>query len=288
MEKSMIGITGATGQVGQEFVKLLVAQNIEAKLLVRNLEKAQGLFNNPSRIEHLDFDLPSTYAKALTGVDKLFLICYRPKEDLLRAFLAEAKKQGVHRIVVMSGMGADKSRSHFLGRLEELVQATGIPSVSLRANWFMQNFGTMFHDMITRDKCLRFADGQAKLSFVDARDVAEVALHCLLNRDLAANFEAFDITGPESLSHKEVAQLFSEHLSYEIDYRELSEEEACKQLGWDENILNLFRDIRKGYTTPTSEAVNSLLQKPARNFRDYVKENRQVWLSQKTGSGANK
>jgi len=272
-----IAVTGATGQVGRELARYLQENKLENRLLVRNPERVLLHSHEPSTAVQFDFNEPETYAKALEGIDRLFLVCSSVQESSLIPFLQFACQTGVEQIVVMSGIGADINKKHFLARLEKLVKDSGIPYVALRANWFFQNFGSHFLDMIKSQHELTFPDGGASLSFVDARDIAEVALH-FLTSDIVEKGIAFDITGPESLSHAAVAQLFSKHLPYEIGYRQLTESEAREELGWNDEWLELFKDIQNGLTAPVSDSVQKILGKPPRRFEEYIIDNKPLWL----------
>jgi uncharacterized protein YbjT (DUF2867 family) len=272
-----IAITGATGQVGKELAFLLQEENTANQLLVRNPERAAFLQHKTSRIVPFDFNKSETYENALKDVDKLFLVCDSSiGESAISAFLNAAQHRGIKKIILISGIGADKIKTHFLAKLEALVKESEIPFIALRANWFFQNFGTYFRDMIVDKHELSFPDGRKPISFVDTRDIAEVASYLLIKpvEDLKLGY---DITGPESLSHEAVAQLFSNYLGYPVAYKELSEQEAKDKLDWDDEWLNLFRDIRNGITSPVSNSVEKILGKPSRRLQDYIKENISLW-----------
>lgn len=272
-----IAVTGATGQVGRELARYLHEKKLDYRLLVRNPQRASLHSLELSKTIQFDFNEAETYTSALEGIDRLFLVCSSVQEGYLVPFLQSARQSGVEQIVVMSGIGANINKKHFLARLENLVKDSGIPYVALRANWFFQNFGSHFLDMVKNQHELTFPDGGAGLSFVDARDIAELALH-FLTHSVNEKEMAFDITGPETLSHAQVAQLFSKHLPYEVGYRQLTELEAKEELGWNDEWLELFKDIRDGLTAPVSGSVEKILGKSPRYFEKYIKENKALWL----------
>ncbi len=272
-----VAITGASGQVGRELAFLLQRENRPTQLLARDPTSASFLQHDSSRIVAFDFNNPNSYKEALEGVDRLFLSCNSSSSDeVIKTFLSAAKTSGIREIVVMSGMGADKIKTQFLAKLEAFVEESHIPYVALRANWFYQNFSSCFKEMITRHRELTFPDGGAPISLVDARDVAEVASY-FLSKDFDESAVGYDITGPESLTHQAVADLFSKHLSYPVGYREIGEKEAREQLHWNDEWLSLFRDIREKITAPVSLSVEKILGKPARYLEDYIKENLSIW-----------
>ncbi len=252
-----IGVTGATGQVGRELVTFLKKSKQPAKLLCRDIKKLANQ-KDSFEITHFDFEDPSTYEQAIDGCDRIFLVCTSAAlKSHLNTFLQLAEEKSVKQIVLISGLGVSTNQSHFLLNIEKIIESFSIPFVSLRANWFMQNFSSSFLSMVKEKKSLTFPDGRAPLSFIDAKDLAEVALY-FLTHPISKENQYFDITGSESLTHEEIAQIFSKYLPYSVEYRELTEEEAKESLGWDDVWLELFRDIRKGTTAPVSDAVEKI------------------------------
>ena len=272
-----IAVTGATGQVGRELVRYLQQNNIDNRLLVRDLKKASLLAHPSSRLVSFDYRKSETYAPALKSANRLFLVCDILLVAEAESLLNSAKEAGIKQIVMMSGIGADKSKIHALARLEKIVEASGIPYIALRANWFFQNFGSFFREMVTDKRELSFPDAKTPISFVDSRDIAEVAFYFLTHP--IPQSTAYDITGPESLTHQDVADLFSKHLPYKVTYKQLSEKEAKEELGWDDEWLHLFKDIRDGFASQVSNSVQKILERTPRRFETYILENRSLWIS---------
>jgi dihydroflavonol-4-reductase len=67
-------VTGATGLLGNNLVRLLVAQGHEVKALVRSKEKAQKLLDDVKNVEFIQGDMENVvgFAEALQGCDVLF------------------------------------------------------------------------------------------------------------------------------------------------------------------------------------------------------------------------
>lgn len=264
----MLGITGATGQVGREVVHFLNLKKKIPKLLVRDLKKGESL---QGELTYFDFSCPETYAEALEEVKVLFLVVTKVNADLER-FLSFCSKSEVEFIVLMSGMGADHNPNHFLAQAEAAVRKSGIPFTALRANWFFQNFGSMFLDAIKQGE-LALPAGEAKLSFVDVRDVAEVAVQLLLNWKQAK--PNYVLTGEEALSHHEVCAIISKYLGRPVAYRSITDKEALELFasqGWNQQTLLLFEDMREGIVEPIFPDVREMLGKPARRFDAFAKD----------------
>lgn len=106
-----IGITGATGQLGQLVVQNLKERNTGATIvaLVRDPKKAADL-GVDARV--FDYNQPETFAEALKGIDKLLLISGNEIGNRTAQHtnvIEAAKKAGVKLIAYTSLLHADKS-----------------------------------------------------------------------------------------------------------------------------------------------------------------------------------
>ena len=97
----MFFVTGATGNAGNAVVQALVSHGHQVRALVRDDRKA-GL---PVGVEPVVGDLndPRTFAGALEGVRGIFLLS---GYDRLSELLAEIRRSGVERIVLLSNSAA--------------------------------------------------------------------------------------------------------------------------------------------------------------------------------------
>jgi uncharacterized protein YbjT (DUF2867 family) len=240
-------ITDPTGTIGNSVVKQLASsgQNIirvavDAKDKVDKLKHAHEIVN-------IDYTRPETISNALNNVDRLFLRIPPSVEmvDSSSSFIEEAKKNGVKFIVKLSTMGADLKPGYTSGRLhrqvEKIIEESGIPFAFLRPNSFMQNFITRSSQTIKSQNAFYLPAGDGKVSFVDARDVAAVAVEVLTkNRSQHVN-KVYNITGSEALSHSQVAEILSKEIGRKISYVDISEEDArngMKKMG----IIDWFID----------------------------------------------
>jgi uncharacterized protein YbjT (DUF2867 family) len=132
----------------------------------------------------------------------------------------------------------------------------------------MQNFVTQFGYMIRTQNAFYVPAGNAKMSFVDARDLAAIAARILTNNGASQQHvnKAYDITGSDSLSYNQVAEIFSSEVGKKISYRDITEEDArkgMKQMGADDwfvdVMLELFRITRRGYGSQTTTAVEQII-----------------------------
>ena len=83
---------------------------------------------------------------------------------------------------------------------EKIKEESGIPFTLLRPPAFMQNFINQFGYTIRTHNTFYVPAGDAKLSFIDARDVAAVAVKALTGDSQQHMGKAYAITTQEAIS----------------------------------------------------------------------------------------
>jgi uncharacterized protein YbjT (DUF2867 family) len=233
-------VTGATGTVGSEIVKQLssVGQKVRAAVHSATRAPSNGKLKDVERVI-LDYNKPETLVKAFKDIDKLYLLTpASPKAAELAAnLIKEAKKAGIRQILKQSIMWADSGLDVAALRLhlqaEKMIEESGIPFIFLRPNDFMQNFVNFYSPTIKSNNGLYLPAGDAKVSFVDVRDIAATAVKTLTDDGKLG--KAYTITGPEALSYFQVAEILTSVTGKKISYINVSEEDTrvgLKARGW--------------------------------------------------------
>jgi uncharacterized protein YbjT (DUF2867 family) len=279
-------ITGATGTVGSEVVKQLSAkgENIIVKAAARSA--TDNTFENLNRVQvvQLDYDKPDSLAVALKGVDKLFLLTPFQSNmvDLTSNLVSEAKKAKVKYIAKQSVMGADAEPGITPGRLhrqaEKIIEESGIPFTFLRPNFFMQNFVNYYSNLIRSQGAFYTPAGDAKVSFVDVRDIAAVAVKSLIN-DNQQKGRAYNITGGEALTYGQAAEILSKAVGKKINYVNVTDQDArkgMKDMSMDEwtikSMIELFEITRAGYVSEISPIVEQVTGNKPITFSQFAKD----------------
>jgi uncharacterized protein YbjT (DUF2867 family) len=291
-------ITGATGTVGSEVVKHLVSsksggvgkgeKNVTVKAAVRSAANDDNTFQNLKEVQtvQLDYDKPDTLAAAFRDVDKLFLLTPFQSNmvDLTSNLVREAKNARVKYIVKQSVMGADAEPGISPARLhrqaEKIIEESEIPFTFLRPNFFMQNFVNFYSHFIKTQGAFYAPAGDAKVSFVDVRDIASVAVQALINDSQQQHTQkAYDITGGEALSYGEAAEILSNEVGKKIKYVNISDDDArkgMKDAGMDEwtinSMIELFEITRAGYLSTISPVVEQLTGNKPITFSQFAKD----------------
>ncbi len=226
----MILVTGATGTIGKDVVKGLIAKGEQVRAMIHNPEKAPPATREPG-VEYVSGDLekPETVIAALQGVEKAFLLSPEDPRmpELHGKFAAAAKDAGLRHLVRLSILPANPDAplpiAKWHGEADRLVMESGGPYTILRPANFMQN-NLRAARTIASEGAIYGAMGDGKVGHIDTRDVAEVAVAVLTSEGHEG--QIYPLTGPESISMAEVAARLSTALGREIKYVDVPPEKA--------------------------------------------------------------
>src|SRR5262245_8373702 len=139
----MILVTGSTGAIGSEVVRLLSRAGTPARALVRNPNQRQDL----SSVTWVmgDLDKPETLRSAFTGCRQLFLLSGNAENagSLQLDALLAARQAGISHVVKLSAFGASAKSNSLIGRthyqIEKELEHSGMGWTLLRPHHFSQN-----------------------------------------------------------------------------------------------------------------------------------------------------
>ncbi|MER6581149.1 NAD(P)H-binding protein [Nonomuraea sp. NPDC001023] len=216
-------VTGATGTVGRHVVDRLVAAGRPVRALSRNPEDA-GL---PDGVDVVQGDLNRPGDLSFDGVQGVFLIAglFDPEHAtvLARVFVNRAVAAGVSRIVCMSGAAVTVQRAgsfEMLHAVERIVEDSGATWTHIRPGEFAVNKLDVWGESIRKEDVVRNAYPDGVGVPVHEEDIAEVAAIALLQDGHAGR--AYDLTGPEALTHRQQAEAISAGLGRPIAFEGLT------------------------------------------------------------------
>ena len=284
----MILVTGATGNNGTEIIKGLSSRGEQVRAMVRSMPKQDS--PAAERVEYAiaDFDDASSLRKALSGVNRAFLVTpssEKVEEQQLR-FIALASEAGVKHIVYLSQLHArEDSPVRFLryhAAVEKALAASGMAFTNLRPNLYMQGL-LLFKQMIATQGKIAAPAGQAPVSVVDVRDIAAVAVAALT--EAGHEGKTYDITGPEALTHKQMAEELKRTLGKPVTFEDISGSAMREALlsfhmpEWQaDGLVEDYEHYSRGEASTLSNAVAEITGAPPRSFQVFAREFREAFL----------
>jgi uncharacterized protein YbjT (DUF2867 family) len=271
-------VVGANGTVASEVVRLLRA---------RGQNVLSGTSRAPTRPDQVQLDLVrgTGVAEAVARASAAFVFAppgHVDQHALIAPFVDQAKRHGLRKVVLMSAMGADADANAPLRRAELHLEQSGLRWNTIRPNWFMQNFHTFWLTGIREQGKILLPVGNAKGSFIDARDIAAVAAELLLRSD--RDDRAFDLTGSEALDHDQVAVLLSRAAGRTITYQDIPPAAMRDGLvaaglpaAYAEFLLVILGFFKAGYSERITDAVQTVTGRPPIRFAQYAQDHRAHW-----------
>ena len=283
----MILITGATGINGAELTKRLAGSKARVRAMVRKHPEAAHALPG---IEYViaDFDDPVSIRQALEGVQRAFLTTNSTERVQAQQlnFVEEARAAGVRHIVYLSQLHAARSspvrflRYHAV--VEDAIASSGMAFTYLRPNLYMQGL-LGFHSLIATEGHFFASAGDAPVSIVDVRDIAAIATTALTEERHEGR--TYDITGPEALTHAEMASVFTTVLGRPVLYVDLPEaamRDGLLRFGFPEwqadGLIEDYAHYRRGEASAVSTAVEDVTGQPPSSFRQFVQDYRDAFL----------
>ncbi|MER5949929.1 NAD(P)H-binding protein [Streptomyces sp. NPDC001904] len=266
-------VIGATGTTGSRTAAQLSAAGHRVRAASRRATPVAGAEPVP-----FDWYDPATYATALDGVDRVYLIPPLGDSDpaaTMLPFLHQARSAGVDRAVLLSSSAITED-SPALGAVHRALPDLFEQWAVLRPSWFMQNFtGTHAHARSIRDEGIIWtAAGSGRVGFVDAEDIAAVALRALTDEQ-APNADLL-LTGPEALGYDDIAAIMGEVTGRPVLHRRLSYEQMRDRLTTEVPVefaamlADMDRAIAGGAEDRITDTVHRLTGRPPRAFRSVL------------------
>jgi uncharacterized protein YbjT (DUF2867 family) len=263
-QEKPILVLGSTGKTGRRVVERLTARGIPTRLGARSAEP------------RFDWDERDTWAPVLQGVESVYVQHYLDAlpgaAEIIGSFAELAVANGVSRLVHLSGRGEAEAEL-----AEQAVRDTDAEVTTLRSTWFSQNFSeSYFLDGLLAGE-LALPAVNASEPFVDADDIADVALAALTEDGHAG--ETYELTGPRLLTFTDAVGEIAQATGREIRYVPVSiadfatglEEQAVPG-EWIELLVYLFQEVLDGRNAHLADGVQRALGREPKDFADYARD----------------
>lgn len=290
--KPIILIIGTTGKIGQLVVKELEQHSkiLTVRLSTRHAEQVDKWKKEGKDAVLLDLDDPSTFAKALFGVERLFLCTGYTVAMLTQCkTITDAARRANVQYIVHMGAFTDRQAidPHYVWHdlVESYIQASGVAWTHLHPNVFMENiFAPNFSE---NGKVLDFYSG-TRVGWIAVSDIAKVAAVCL--REGPEKHASKDYwLSAEVLSMEEVAPILSEVLGKKFGYVLKSPETDFEKYFAKSGIekwyleglriwLKLIKSGEMGYIGSVRDDVPFVTGQPSLKLKEWVVQNKEALL----------
>jgi uncharacterized protein YbjT (DUF2867 family) len=286
----VILVTGATGHVGSELVRLLAEQGAPARALLHSPDKAAPIQRLGLEVAVGDFERPDTLDAAMAGCDHLFLVSppspRQPQQE--HGVIDAARRAGVGHVVKQTVLGADPDAPIAFGRwhgqIEQSLARSGLAHTLLQPHSFMQNF-LLSAQPVAEQGVLYGMTGQGRTSYIDTRDVAAVAAEVLTSPGHQG--QRYTLTGPEALSAAEVAERLSAAAGRQVRYVDLPADAFAQALagaglpGWlVDAVVEGNTLLAAGDQATVTDQVARVTGRPPRTFQQFAADHRAAFGGQ--------
>ena len=250
----MILVAGATGALGSEIVRRLLARGVKVRALVRSTSdaaKVDSLEKAGADIARGDLKDPDSLRSACGGVKAVIstvsMIGTGKEGDSFeatdsegtRSLIDAAKAAGAERFLFisfdLSGM-PDAPIVRAKGEVEDYLKSSGLNYTIIQPSFFMENWlGPMLFADTTLGTAKVYGEGTAKIRYVSANDVAEVAAQAVNNP--AAKDVTIQFGGPEEVSQRDAVRIFEEEFGKPFAVTEIPEAALEAQWSATENPM---------------------------------------------------
>ena len=277
-------VTGANGNLGKAAVAEL--RRLGAKKVIaatRTPGKLQELAALGVEERQADFDRPETLQAAFGGVERLLLVStdslnapeVRIKQH--RAAIQAAVGAGVEHVVYTSLPNAHPTEGpsipddHFW--TEVALFESGLNWTILRNNLYAEVILILAHFALKTGKLVSATQSRGR-SYVTREDCARTAAAALLNSTGKA---IYDVTGPASVTHEQVASVLSRLSCKSIQHVNVTSEEVEKGLvaaGIPQfaarSVRELDEETSRGYHAIVTTTVTNLTGRVPLSVEDFL------------------
>lgn len=284
---STVGIFGATGNIGQCLLPLLISEPTieEIRIITNRPEKIE------SEVEHAETGGTrivvnkgeycvdeGVVGETLRGCSRLFFVLPQSlssQEMIQRGkFVVDcALASNVESIVRISSLGIDKQSIKFVGSqgplgeshvaIEKYCEQVGLKQVSLRPTSLFSNIQFNVEEIDSNSTISTPLGNNAKVNWVSCEDVAKIAAKVLAATKWDEFGEIIDITGPRenTLGAQDMAQSISASVNRSIEYKETDIPPVP-------DFAGLWEFLRKGGYDCHCDSVERITGSPGLRFSE--------------------
>lgn len=220
-------VTGASGQLGRLTVQALLERGVTPSDVVataRDTDAVADLAALGVVVRRADYTDPTSLKEAFVGVDRALLVSSSAVGERVAQHanvIEAAKDAGVELLGYTSITRADTSEMILAQehrQTEELLAASGLPTVLLRNSWYLENYTGQLATALEHGVVLGAA-GDGRVSAATRADFAAAAAAALVTEDQAGRVH--ELGGDTAFTLEEYAAALAAESGRPVVYRDL-------------------------------------------------------------------
>jgi uncharacterized protein YbjT (DUF2867 family) len=276
-------VLGATGRVGSEIVRGLLARGDAVAALVRDPDKARRTFGEPDglHIRPTRLDDPHDLTEAFRGIRTVFIAMGSIGiEGVLQriAISAAARSSWIEQVTRLSVLNTSadslgiNQRAHY--SIDQFASSTAVPYSTIRPAIFSASLLAAAPEVRASRTWTGLA-GSGRMALIDHRDAAEAGVRVLT--DPALWDAHHELTGPVSMSWPEALELLSAELGQPVTFRVAAERQLLERLtdagvpaGEAELLIAREWAILAGENDYTTDTFQQITGRPPRAVAEFL------------------
>lgn len=279
----LIGVTGASGQLGRLAIQSLLARGYPAArivAIVRDPTRAADLAAHGVQVRQGDYDRPDTLDLALAGIERLLLVSSSEvgkRAPQHQAVIDAAVRAGVGLVAYTSLLHADTSPLGLAAehvQTERALQASGLPHVLLRNGWYTENYAAGIAGILQHGVLFGSA-GDGRLSLAARADYAAAAANVIASDAQAG--KVYELAGDAAVTLADFAAELARQSGTPIAYQDLPQQDyrdALLSAGLPGFVAELLSDsdagAARGGLFDDSGTLGRLIGRPTTPIADVI------------------
>jgi NAD(P)H dehydrogenase (quinone) len=297
-------ITGASGGLAKTAAEMLF-ESVPAEqviLTTRAPGKLQSFADRGAQVRYADFAVPDSLDAAFAGAERMLLVSTAQVGSRIgfhRNAIEAARRAGVEYLAYTSIVGAGIDANDAIvctehRATEAMLRGSGLRWNVLRDSQYAEAVAYFIAPGAVAMGKMVGAWGEGTVGFVAREDCAAAAVGALLGR--GEDNRAYEVTGPEELTYRQVCAMIAEISGADIEYTPISDEEqyaifdaigvpreyqedmSSSPIPWNsDDMVSFSRAIRVGHMSSLSDAVQTLGLRSPRSMRSVLEEAAPTW-----------
>lgn len=280
--KNKILVTGASGHLGRMVLEELRRKGVKNVIATsRDIEKIKEFEKAGIELRQADFNNKASLIPGFKGAKRMLLIstdAIGERVEQHKNAISAAKELGVKHIVYTSWPNPERSsavvaKEHF--ETEKLIMNSGMSYTILRNFPYAENLIPSLKHAIDSGEFIGSA-GEGKVAYITKHDCALACVSALIKDD--TENKILDLSGAQSYSYQEVADLVAGLKNKEINYKNIPAKElesTLEKSGHERDVAEMIVSFEEAYkegdVENVSDSFSKLVGHKPQSLKDFLR-----------------